>query len=407
MQISQCSLLFILIVILALGGRTSSKKTDDFSDEKPKSENSTKIKNGTGDGTRDGKIFSLFSIVTFKNTGCRSQSTLSSGQSAFRNGTCYTSSECSNKGGSASGNCAAGFGVCCLFIVSTSGQTITQNCTYIRNPNFPGVYSSTSAITYTINKCTADVCWLRLDFESFSILGPTVSTETQGGLCPDSFKVTTNTGQPVPNICGMNTGQHIYTDIGTQAGDSATLSFTFSGTSTTRIWEIKVTQVECSNPSRPPNGCLQNWSTLTGRITTFNFLQTASSSNLQNQDYSACIRLQNGYCCVQYQVCQNVPNAFTLDTNAVGKVDSQCTSLDYVLIEGANTICNSKNPALNSKFCGSYFGNPGTAINQPVCDCTAPFMVHFRTDNIPDPGAAAPNTIYSRGVCLDYMQIPC
>ena len=28
-------------------------------------------------------------------------------------GTCYTSSECSSAGGSADGNCAAGFGVCC------------------------------------------------------------------------------------------------------------------------------------------------------------------------------------------------------------------------------------------------------------------------------------------------------
>ena len=36
----------------------------------------------------------------------------------------------------------------------------------------------------------SDVCWLRLDFESFTLLGPTVSTETQGGLCPDTFKVT-------------------------------------------------------------------------------------------------------------------------------------------------------------------------------------------------------------------------
>ena len=30
-------------------------------------------------------------------------------------GTCYASSECTSKGGSASGNCASGFGVCCSF----------------------------------------------------------------------------------------------------------------------------------------------------------------------------------------------------------------------------------------------------------------------------------------------------
>ena len=46
-------------------------------------------------------VFSLFSIVTFPNAGCASQD-------ASRNGTCYTSSECQNKGGTTSGNCAAG-----------------------------------------------------------------------------------------------------------------------------------------------------------------------------------------------------------------------------------------------------------------------------------------------------------
>ena len=46
-------------------------------------------------------VFSLFSIVTFKNQGCAS---LDPG----RNGTCYTNTECNSKGGSISGNCAAG-----------------------------------------------------------------------------------------------------------------------------------------------------------------------------------------------------------------------------------------------------------------------------------------------------------
>ncbi len=42
----------------------------------------------------------------------------------------------------------------------------------------------------------------------------------------------------------------VFVDMGALSTDTATLAFTFTGTSTTRIWEIKVTQVECSNPSR-------------------------------------------------------------------------------------------------------------------------------------------------------------
>jgi hypothetical protein len=42
----------------------------------------------------------------------------------------------------------------------------------------------------------------------------------------------------------------VYVDIGAESGDSATLAFAFPGTQTfSRSWDIKVTQLECSNPS--------------------------------------------------------------------------------------------------------------------------------------------------------------
>ena len=46
-------------------------------------------------------VFSLFSVVQFKNDPCPSSQ-------AGRNGTCFTSSECESKGGSSQGGCAAG-----------------------------------------------------------------------------------------------------------------------------------------------------------------------------------------------------------------------------------------------------------------------------------------------------------
>jgi hypothetical protein len=65
-----------------------------------------------------------------------------------------TQTECTNKGGNGGGNCAAGFGVCCVFIISATGGVITQNCTYIQNPNFPSTYSGSTAVSYTISKCS-------------------------------------------------------------------------------------------------------------------------------------------------------------------------------------------------------------------------------------------------------------
>lgn len=39
----------------------------------------------------------------------------------------------------------------------------------------------------------------------------------------------------------------VYVDIGLLASDTATLNFAFSGTTTNRLWEIKVSQIPCYN----------------------------------------------------------------------------------------------------------------------------------------------------------------
>ena len=41
-----------------------------------------------------------------------------------------------------------------------------------------------------LNYFFTDVCWLRLDFESFTLLGPTQTDELTGGVCSDQFKIT-------------------------------------------------------------------------------------------------------------------------------------------------------------------------------------------------------------------------
>ena len=92
--------------------------------------------------------------------------------------------------------------------MTSTSTTISENCTYIQNPSYPSVYSETSALTYTINKCSASVCAVRLDFETFATAGPSATTETSGGVCTDSFVVTGTSGLSTPVICGSNAGQH-------------------------------------------------------------------------------------------------------------------------------------------------------------------------------------------------------
>ena len=92
--------------------------------------------------------------------------------------------------------------------MTSTSTTISENCTYIQNPSYPSVYSATSALTYTINKCSASVCAVRLDFETFTTAGPALTTEVNGGVCVDSFEVSGTSGLKTPVICGSNAGQH-------------------------------------------------------------------------------------------------------------------------------------------------------------------------------------------------------
>merc|ERR1712165_271418 len=102
------------------------------------------------------KDFSLFSVVTFQNKECTTDTSLTGGATQ---GTCYSSTECTDKRGTKSGNCASGFGVCCAFINSAAvSSTISENRTRLRNREYPSVQSTTEAkaIVYTINKMSSD-----------------------------------------------------------------------------------------------------------------------------------------------------------------------------------------------------------------------------------------------------------
>merc|ERR1711899_513401 len=335
---------------------------------------------------RDGKLFSLFTIVNFKNDPCVSSSSLSSGSTPYRNGTCYTASECSSKGGSSKGNCASGFGVCCIFLYDSTDQTtINYNDTYIQNPSYPSTYGETNSLTYTVNKCSDDVCFLRLDFETFVNQGP--SDTNEAAAAPDAASACTDT-------------------------------FTVT-TSTSRKWDIKVAQIPCSQTYSPPAGCLQYSTGMTGQITTFNFANSAGP-HLPNQNYQHCVRQEAGMCCVEYSVCSTDLDQFSLDndgdattaTNAKSVVGSSCVVAatagstaftgDYIEIDGSGGTCGD---TTGSRYCGQALHvvkDLTTSI--PICDCTAPFAVRVVTDDLREAGS---DKTANRGICLNYRQLPC
>merc|ERR1712223_2140988 len=107
-----------------------------------------------------GRAFSLFSVVTFSNDECTTTSPTTP------TGICQTSTECSDNGGTSSGNCASGFGVCCLYTSTTCGSTeveVKNNCTYLQNPGFSSAFTNTAGKTCNWKITgSADICQIRL-----------------------------------------------------------------------------------------------------------------------------------------------------------------------------------------------------------------------------------------------------
>jgi len=427
-----------------------------------------------------GKHFSLFSVVTFGNEECTSSSSVAGGATE---GTCYSSTECSDKNGMSAGNCASGFGVCCVFLnTGAATATISENRTRLRNSEYPSIATATTAqtIVYTINKMNADICQIRLDFSNFIIAGPSVTTEAitagastmcQDGLTLATSDVTAVTSSPSGTLCGQLTGEHIYVDLSPTSTDAltATLTTLVSGTLTPaiaqRVWDIKVSQIECHASYRAPPGCQKYMTEEYGKIISYNYgevtgaTKAANAQNagveLQTQNIKTCIRRAKHMCCVEYSLC-SVYNGIALSdvTSAIagnagvsgiysqawlfdtdttpyvidafqtnqGLVDSQCTT-DYVEIPSSmsrqcGSLFGSHYGTINTRFCGSKFGANGNAATTaatgtPVCDCSEPWSLTFFTDDRSDDGRvaqandAAAAAVIPRGICIDYKQTPC
>ncbi|XP_032778287.2 uncharacterized protein LOC116917041 [Daphnia magna] len=358
--------------------------------------------------TRDGKFFSLFTVVKFANDDCTT--------AANENGTCYSASECSSRGGVSSGSCAGGFGVCCTFSY-TCGQTTYQNSSYFSNLNYPSSYDSTGSCQLTVNKVSSNVCQLRLDFFVMVLIQP----ETNDSNCNrDQFIVTG--GSRVPAICGTNNGQHMYIETGLLGNSPITLTVVTSGTGFARQWRIKMTQMNCDSIGRAPNGCLQYYTGVSGTIRSFNYDGT-SGRQLSNQDYSICIRTESNFCSIAYSVCSGGVYSITGPTG--GSATAQGTPIGALV--GATT-CNTDwltipcasdngraiqrgNTVCQDRLCGDAFASVVQATSGTVITSVRPFQVTVHFDAfeaiVPTSLTNVQGQFNNRGFCLSYIQQPC
>lgn len=363
--------------------------------------------------------FSIFQIIKFKNEPCVGNN---------RNGTCFTSAECDDAGGTESGSCADGFGVCCT-VTLENGATTSLNQSYIVQAATTTL--AAGAMQYKICPCSNDVCRIRFDFTQFTLNGP-VQGPTGGlanagvanaditfgsaiGDCiTDTFSITSSSGG-TPVICGTNGGQHMIID--TDGSSCSTVNFGIGGGAMSRNWDIMVTQYKCGEEAGGPPGCLQWHMAPQGKIRSFNFPDQAPQvavmdavTHLSNQRYNICIRKNAATNHICYTPCTLLTNAMIANANMgssfgvsespvagaaapTAGVGSSCTG-DYIEIIGgqvkANAIIGTTGAlatGLNSRYCGRSLdqvdNNPtdnGVANANPVCTASLPFRVGVEFD---------------------------
>ena len=181
----------------------------------------------------------VFSVVKFPNNMC-------TGQNGY-NGTCYTKEECVKKGGTESGSCASGFGVCCTFSM-TCGSMSAENNTYFEQVTFTTYSGGMTPCKYTICPL-ANVCRIKLDLNTFDITGPvakstaTADKSSIGKCVLESMTISSPGMKPPPVICGINSGQHMFLDVSSSGCIDINININTLDTTTSRTWSIKATQV--------------------------------------------------------------------------------------------------------------------------------------------------------------------
>ena len=195
------------------------------------------------DDKREGKFLGIFNIVTFPNNICNGTNDLQ--------GICYSSTECTSKGGEASGSCASGFGTCCVFISKSDTAlgmiNFNTKIAYLQNPNFPQERKDALMQTIQLDPINENICQIRLDFLEFQMDG---GSAIEKSCDRDMFQIIGGGGMNlgIGTLCGSNTNQHVYLPVQGMMGGPATIRIITRERSNGNIsdgykWNIKVTQV--------------------------------------------------------------------------------------------------------------------------------------------------------------------
>ncbi|CAK1555293.1 unnamed protein product [Leptosia nina] len=320
--------------------------------------------------TSYGRFLEVFEVVEFDHLPCKSSSGL--------DGTCVHEFDCRKNG--------------VQFTCDTRSATPTG---WFTNDGFPLPSYERLSCTVTFDKVWPDVKQIRLDFLSFEMLPPTF-----GNCERDQFIITgQNINNIIPILCGINTGQHVYIEVGNAVGPINISIQTV--TTDNRLFAIKVTQLRSTHPLAAPTGCLQYHLKPQGYLESFNYRDTSeivfgkTSSYLNNLNYAICIQRSPDACSTTYTnvgsmqiVNFDFDNLPIIPPRQAGVEIYNCPS-DWLLIAAV-------------RLCGDRLNDGSTiqdfSLDAPVVDDgVGPIVIWFRTDSV----------YTGRGFKLSYQQNSC
>jgi len=363
------------------------------------------------------KSFSLFNVVQFDNLEC--QTNIQPEGSV--QGICFTSTECTDRGGVSAGNCASGFGVCCFIKIDDCGGTISNNISYIENVGFPAAIQTANLNCQFNIAATSNLCQIRLDFTTVEIGQPSDVANAVGQCTGDSITVTSPAEYPITPLCGTLSGTHMYIETGRNNQLGATVQIqTSAAANINRSWRIRVITLECETAWKAPTDCLQYLTGVSNSFKSYNF----GFPMIRNLQYDVCIRPEKGMC--QFEVRESsttidsfrlsnmaagsaatgaAENAGTMDDTNLGQAALGCPH-QFITVESFNQVSSfSTNLGSegSSRFCGDVLNarNGDTISGTLVGDGPRMKVGVFSAGNV-DP--ANTDTV---GFDLIYTQVPC
>jgi len=237
--------------------------------------------------------------------------------------------------------------------------------------------------------------------------------------------------------------------MGLSSNNPVVLTVVTAGTSFSRTFSVKITQIECDTLAKGDNryfkqiqyncynaagdGCLQHYTGVAGTIESFNY-NNGAGLQLSDTDYTVCVRMERNFCGIQYSACADntatvaaapgqpavsvQPRAFSISGTAgqTGTSVSDVCNKDWLTIPCATNTNSGSNAQSGSpavcvdRICGQVFDSVTNPFNptleaRPVYSYSKPFNIYVHTDSTE--GSGSPPESLNRGFCLNFVQQPC